>query len=82
MKKMRSQSSGGKITSGCFIVAQLEFGDGKSDVVGVKPVRLPPSMERGEVCAESNSDAGELGKIPEELRRLYSLSVWEASKSD
>ena len=63
-------------------MAQLKFGDGKSDVVGVKPVRLPSSMERGEVCAESNSDAGELGESPEERRRLYSLSVWEASKSD
>ena len=59
-------------------MAQLDFGDGKSDVVGVKPVRLTPFMERGEVCAASNSDAGELGETPEERRRLYSLSVWEA----
>ena len=82
MKNMRSKSSRGKITSGCSIVAQLEFGDGGSGVVGVKAVRLPLSMERGESCTESNSDAGELGETPDERRRLSSFSALEASNSD
>ena len=38
MKKMRSESSEGKITCGCSSVAQLELGDGGMVVVGVKNV--------------------------------------------
>ena len=70
MKNMRSKSSRGKITSGCSIVAQLEFGDGISDVVGVKTARVLLSMARGVSCAESDSEAGELGETPKERRRL------------
>ena len=38
MKKMRSDSSRGKITAGCSNVEQLDFKDGELDLVGVEVI--------------------------------------------
>ena len=45
-------------------------GDGNSDVVGVETAGVLLSMARGVFCAESDSEAGELGETPEERPRL------------
>ena len=73
MKKIRSDSSRGKITCGCSSVAQLELGDGGASVPGETVF-----MECEISCLEYEPDADGLGETPEDRRRLSSFSVRES----
>lgn len=73
MKKMRSDSSRGKITCGCSSVAQLELGDGEAVALGENAF-----IECETSCLECEPDADGLGETPEDRRRLSSFSVRES----
>ena len=73
MKKMRSDSSRGKITCGCSSVAQLEFGDGGASVAGETVF-----IECETSCTECEPDADGLGETPDDRQRLSSFLVRES----